>query len=270
MRKILFILGLLSCIVINAQSRKKDYTNIIKSTNIYEINAFLRDAHPNDPRRNVLKTKVMGMMDEYIKNAMPFDQRVPQMQEMLALLKRGPSTKVSYEEFSAKIREKKLAKLREELEVAGKMTEEEAKNAYKKYSEGNSGKAAIEAAAVAGISNYVNPEEEEFNQLISLSPAAHKDKTVKILNTLFNNDPNSNDVIVMVENKSDCNIIVRIEGAGNKNYRLPVPAKKENSMVVEKGSYLLTSLVCGALYASQKKIYKPLIVNLANPGALKK
>lgn len=269
MRMLLVVLGLFGCLILSAQSRKKDYKGIMKSTNIYEINAFLRDAHPDDPRRNVLKPRVMEMMEEYIKNAFPFDQRVPQMQEMLAMLKQRPSTKITFEEFTAKIREKKIAKIREDLAVVSKMTDEEAKNTYKQYTEGNSGKAAMEAAAMAGISNYVNTEEDEFNKLISLSPVEHKNKTVKILNSLFDNDPSSKEVIVMVENKSDCNIIVRMEGAGNKNYKLPVPSKKENSMVIEKGSYLFTSLVCGAQYASQKNIQKALMVSLGNPGVAK-
>lgn len=266
MRVFLIIFCLFNCLIFSAQSRKKDYKDIMKSTNIYEINAFLRDAHPNDPRRDILKPKVMELMEEYIKNALPFDQRVPQIQEMLALLKQRPSTKISFEEFNAKIMEKKMAKIREELAEASRMTEEEAKNTHKKYVEGNSGSAAVAAAAVAGISNYVNPEEEEFNKLISLSLTEHKEKTVKILNSLFDNDPTSKEVIVMVENKSDCNIIVRIEGAGSKNYKLPVPSKKENSIVIEKGNYLFTSLVCGAQYASQKNIQKALMVSLGNPS----
>lgn len=256
--------------LLNAQGRRKDYKGIMKSNNIYEINAFLRDAHPKDSRRAILKPKVMEMMEDYIKNAFPFDQRVPEIQEMLALLKQRPSTKITFEEFNAKIREKRIAKIRAELAAIEKMTDEDAKNNYKKYAEGNSGKAAVAAAAEAGISDYANPEEEEFNKLMSPSTTEHKEKTVKILNSLFDNDPSSKEAIVMIENKSDCNIIVRMEGAGGKNYKVAVPSKEENSVVMEKGSYLFTSLVCGAQYASQKNIQKSVMVSLANPGAVKK
>ena len=92
----------------------------------------------------------------------------------------------------------------------------------------------------------------------------HKDKTVKLLNSLFDNDPNSKECIIMITNNSDCNIIVRIDGVGDTKYKLPVPAGKENSLVVAKGDYLLTSLVCGSQYASQKTIQKPLMVTLGN------
>lgn len=268
MKKIILIFSILLSFFMEAQSRRKDYKDIMKSENIYEINAFLRDAHPNDPRRTVLRPRVIEMMEEYIRKAFPFDQRVPQMQEMLAMLKQRPSTKISFEEFNNKIREKQIAKVRRELEAA-KANTSNAPIDYKQYSAGNSGAAAVAAAATAGIHNYINTEEEEFNQLIALSPVEHKNKTVKILNSLFDNDPRSNEVIVMVENKSDCNIIVRMEAAGGKKYRLPVPSKQENSMVIEKGSYLFTSLVCGAQYASQKNIKKALMVSLANPGAPK-
>ena len=61
-------------------------------------------------------------------------------------------------------------------------------------------------------------------------------------------------------------MIVRIEGIGNINYRLAVPANDENSVVVLKGDYLFTSLVCGAQYASQKTVQKAMMVALDNPG----
>jgi hypothetical protein len=70
--------------------------------------------------------------------------------------------------------------------------------------------------------------------LMASNPVEHKNKTVKILNSLFDNDPNAKECIVMIENKSDCNIIVRMEGVGNTKYRLAVPAHGDNSVVIEK------------------------------------
>ena len=63
-------------------------------------------------------------------------------------------------------------------------------------------------------------------------------------------------------------MIMRLEGVGNNKYRLAIPAKKEGSVVVEKGDYLFSSLVCGAQYASQKSVQKAVIVSLGNPGAI--
>ena len=107
MKKILLLFStVLFFGLFSAQRKDKDYSNILKSKNIYEINAFLRDAHPDDPRRTVLKPRVMEMMKEYIKNARPEDQKVRQMQEELALLKRRPSTKITFDEMNAIIKQK--------------------------------------------------------------------------------------------------------------------------------------------------------------------
>ena len=242
------------CVNLYAQKKGKDYSNILKSKNIYEINAFLRDAHPDDPRRSVLKPKVMDMMKEYIKNAHPADQKVKGMQEMLALLKRRPSTKITFDEMNAIIKQKQIAKYKAELA---------AKQSLVKYTPSNAQNVFVaNTAAAANTAAIPDVEAEEFNMLLAVSPVEHKNKSVKILNSLFDNDPYSKECIVLIENKSDCNIIVRMEGVGTTKYRLAVPAHEENSIVVQKGDYLFTSLVCGAQYASQKTIQKPLMVAL--------
>lgn len=242
--------------LLSAQRKDKDYSNILKSKNIYEINAFLRDAHPDDPRRSVLKPRVMEMMREYIKTARPEDQKVKQMQEQLALLKRRPSTKISFDEMNAIIKQKQIAKYNAELQAKQSLvvyTPSNAKNVY-----------VTNTTAVASTAVIADTEAEEFNMLMSVSPTEHKNKTVQILNSLFDNDPMSKECIVLIQNKSDCNIIVRMEGIGTTKYRLAVPAHNESSVVVNKGDYLFTSVVCGSQYASQKTIQKPLMVALGS------
>lgn len=258
MKKLLLFFSALLFINFSAQSKGKDYSNILKSKNIYEINAFLRDAHPDDPRRSVLKPRVMDMMKEYIKNAQPGDTKVRQMQDWLALLKRRASTKISFDEMNAIIRQKQIARYQKELQTgqsAVVYTLSNPKNVYI---------ALTTAAASKPASAIPDTEASEFNMLMAENPVEHKNKTVKILNSLFDNDPNAKECIVMIENKSDCNIIVRIEGIGNTKYRLPVPSHGDNSIVVQKGDYLFTSIVCGAQYASQKTIQKPLMVALGS------
>lgn len=256
MKKLLLLFGTLLCIFLSAQKKGKDYSNILKSKNIYEINAFLRDAHPDDPRRSVLKPKVMELMKDYIKNAPPGDQKVRQMQDWLAMLKRKPSTKITFDEMNAIIRQKQIAKYQKELQVGQSAivyTPSSPQNVF----------VASSAAAKTTVA-IADTEASEFNMLMADNPVEHKNKTVKILNSLFDNDPTAKECIVMIENRSDCNIIVRIEGIGNIKYRLPVPAHGDNSIVVEKGDYLLTSIVCGAQYASQKTIQKPIMVALGS------
>jgi len=259
MKKIFLLFTALLFVCISAQRKGKDYSNILKSKNIYEINAFLRDAHPDDPRRSVLKPKVMELMKDYIKNAPPGDQKVKQMQDWLAMLKRKASTKITFEEMNAIIKKKQIAKYQKELQVgqsAVAYTPSSPQNVYVASTTSSTKKTT--AVVIA------DTEASEFNMLMADNPVEHKNKTVKILNSLFDNDPNAKECIVMIENKSDCNIIVRIEGIGNTKYRLPVPAHGDNSLVIQKGDYLLTSIVCGAQYASQKTIQKPLMVALGS------
>lgn len=256
MKKLLLLFTALLFVTLSAQRKDKDYDNILKSKNIYEINAFLRDAHPDDPRRSVLKPRVMEMMREYIKNAHPADQKVKQMQEQLAMLKRRSSTKISFDELNAIIRQKQIAKYNAELQAKQSLvvyTPSNTKNVY-----------ITNTAATSTTTAIADTEAEEFNMLMSVSPTEHKNKTVQILNSLFDNDPMSKECIVLIENKSDCNIIVRMEGIGTTKYRLAVPSHNESSVVVTKGDYLFTSIVCGAQYASQKTIQKPLMVALGN------
>ncbi|WP_114822229.1 DUF6759 domain-containing protein [Chryseobacterium sp. KLBC 52] len=251
MKKVLLLLGCMLFFTVSAQKKGKDYSDILKSKNIYEINAFLRDAHPDDPRRSVLKPRVMEMMKEYIKNAHPADQKVKDMQEMLAMLRRRPSTKITFDEMNAIIKQKQIAKYKAELAAKQSTTVYTPSTAQNTY--------VVNASANATIPNT---EAEEFNMLMAVSPVEHKNRTVKILNSLFDNDPNAKECIVLIQNKSDCNIIVRMEGVGTTKYRLAVPAQGEGSIVISKGQYLFTSLVCGAQYASQKTIERPIMVAL--------
>ena len=89
---------------------------------------------------------------------------------------------------------------------------------------------------------------------------SNKEKTTKILNTLFNPDLNNNETILLVRNDSDCNIIMNIQGP--KIYRIAVLAHGENTVVVEKGPYQLKSDVCNADYSSDKILDKHLMVVL--------
>lgn len=254
LKSIFFIFFISFCSTpIYAQQKKKDFTNIMRSKSIYEIDAYLRIAHPDDPKRSVLKPRLIEMLKEYIRTAHPADSRVADFQQKIALLRRKSSTRISYEEMSEIIRQKQIAKYKEELST----------------SNFGSVQGGLDTGSFAGSSSIGTldaDEQEEFAMLMSASPIEHKNKTVKILNSLFDNDPNSKESIVLIENKSDCNMIVRIEGIGNFKYRLAIPSRAESSIVVQKGDYLFTSKVCGAQYASQKTIQKAIMVSLDNPG----
>ncbi len=89
---------------------------------------------------------------------------------------------------------------------------------------------------------------------------AHTQKTVDLLNHLFSNDPNRREAYVAIENKSKCNMIVKI--SGKKFYNLDVKAKDQNFILVDKGTYTMTTTICDAKYSSVKTINKDIIVSL--------
>ena len=299
MKKVILFLALGCSLFLSAQQRMKDYSRILYSKNIYEIDAFLRDAHPDDPKRVVLKPRLMDLINDYLKKASPEDQRVPELQEKLALLKRRPSTKISFEEMNANIRKKQIEyyqKKLAELEKAKNNTiastqpstsettntrnaeNEKIKAEKERLLNANiaansatnssvaSSKSTTSTTTLSNTSALMTASEaEEFKMLMNESPEEHKRKTVGLLNKLFDNDPSSKEVIVMIENKSDCDMIMRIEGVGYTKFRLAIPARNENSIVLPKGSYLFSSLVCGSQYSSQKTVQKNIIVSLSNP-----
>lgn len=273
-----------SFMAVPAQKKSKNYDQIMKSTSIYEIDAFLRDAHDHDPRRNILRKRLIELISTYIKRAHPADQNVVKLQVMLATIKKKPSTKISFAEMNEIIRQKQIKKYQEEVAELQNPTKKQIagnKDAQSDYSAGSYGEAvrrtytqgtasgAISASAaassIAAFAMMSEEEQQEYELLVNTTSVEHKVKTVQILNKLFENDPSSKDCIVMIQNNSDCNMIVRIEGVGNTKYRLAVAAKSENSIVILKGSYLFSSLVCGAQYASQKTVQKAIMVALDSP-----
>ncbi len=95
------------------------------------------------------------------------------------------------------------------------------------------------------------------------STSSQNQKTADMLTHMFNNDPNSKEAYVQIVNKSKCNLIVKI--SGKKFYNLTVPANNQNFILVDKGSYTLTSSICDAKYSSSKKISQDISITLNAP-----
>lgn len=246
--KLIVLLFLIfSFVQIPGQMRAKDFRNIMKSTSIYEIDGFLRVAHPDDRKRDILKPRLIEMINEYLKNAHPADSRIPELQEKLALLKTKSSTAITFAEMKEAIKQKQIARYKEEL--------------LNRPNYANTEHIKSEESEKPNMSAK---DQAEYEELINESNAVHKNKTVKILNSLFDNDPNSRESIVLIENKSACDILVKIDGAGGVNFKVAVPAGTQQSTVVQKGSYLFSSTICGAEYLSQKTIQKAIMVSLNN------
>ncbi|MCW3160330.1 DUF6759 domain-containing protein [Chryseobacterium oryctis] len=200
MKKPSLIISLFFITLSSMSYGQKKFKNILKSTNIAEIEAFLKTAHPEDPKRSVLKPKLIALKNQAwtkgAKNAKPMEAR----------------------------------------------------------------------PVITDIPNSVmrnSKDAEEFKRLITENSQEHKEKTVKLLNTMFNEDVSSKEAILLCKNNSDCNIIIRIQG--KDFYNLAVPAHDENFIVIKKGEYTLTSNVCDLVYSSKKEIKKGVFITLDNP-----
>lgn len=90
-------------------------------------------------------------------------------------------------------------------------------------------------------------------------------KTAELLTHIFNSDASSKDAYIQIINKSKCNLIVKI--SGKKFYNLDVPANNQNFILVNKGSYTVTTSVCDAKYSSVKSINKDIVLTLNSPRA---
>lgn len=91
-------------------------------------------------------------------------------------------------------------------------------------------------------------------------PSDKAKKTASMLSHIFNNDPSDKEAYINIKNRSNCRLIVKI--SGKKYYNLDVPAKGQNFVLIEKGDYVLTTMVCDAKYSSLKKITKDIEIQL--------
>lgn len=85
-------------------------------------------------------------------------------------------------------------------------------------------------------------------------------QAAKVLTHLFDNDPNKREAYVEIMNKSKCNIIVKFNG--RKFYNLNVNANTKNYILIDKGSYVMTTDVCDAKYSANKNITRDISISL--------
>ena len=94
-------------------------------------------------------------------------------------------------------------------------------------------------------------------------PSEQAKKTAAILTSLFNNDTNKKEAIVQFVNKSKCNLIIKI--SGKKFYNLTVPSNGQNYILVDKGSYNVSTSICDAVFNQNKALTKDVIITLNGP-----
>jgi len=193
---ILFFSLTLSC------STQSNHEDILQNTNISEIEEYLKNAHPEDPKKRILQSKVIALKNkEWTKgaaNAKPM------------------AVRPIFTEFAQNLSGKKLS-----------------------------------------------DDSEEFKKLMAETSPEHKEKTVKLLNAMFNEDINSNEAILLFRNNSDCNLVIKI--TGKKFYNLAVPAHNDNFIVLNKDNYSISGNVCDVQYKAQKQIQKNIQIVINNP-----
>lgn len=105
-----------------------------------------------------------------------------------------------------------------------------------------------------------NKLERQVNRDLKDGSNDRNKKTAELLTHLFSNDPNDKSAYIQIENKSACNLIVKI--SGKKYYNLTIPARNNNFILVDKGTYTLTTSVCDAKYSSVKNVIKDMVITL--------
>jgi hypothetical protein len=108
--------------------------------------------------------------------------------------------------------------------------------------------------------SYSNSNIQKTGSAAKQDEKPDSQKTAALLTAIFSNDPNRKEAYVDFQNNSKCGIVIKI--TGKQNYSLSVPAKGKNFILVEKGTYTLTTDICGAKYSSTKDITKDFSITL--------
>lgn len=114
------------------------------------------------------------------------------------------------------------------------------------------------------VQNPTHPQievlKQRLNHIINKKEEDAQTAT-EIINHLIENDPNK--AYVSIKNMSQCDITISFQG---KNYyTLDILSQNEGRLLVEKGTYEISSKVCKANYKAQKEITNDyeLVLNLS-------
>ncbi|SFN60063.1 hypothetical protein SAMN05421594_3488 [Chryseobacterium oleae] len=119
---------------------------------------------------------------------------------------------------------------------------------------------AIKALKEERLASFASVSSAKTAGVAKSEPSDANKKTAAMLTHLFNNDINKNEAYINIKNSSNCNLIVKI--SGKKYYNLTVPAKGQNFILIDKGEYVLTTMVCDAKYSSIKKVTQDIEIAL--------
>lgn len=104
-------------------------------------------------------------------------------------------------------------------------------------------------------------DQEAFDLLMSSDFEKNKKPiTTEVINEMLRSDESDQLSLLFVKNDSHCNMVLKIEG--KLIYNMPVPAKGQNAMMVQKGHYTLKGNLCELKYEAQKDLNKNILVAL--------
>lgn len=118
------------------------------------------------------------------------------------------------------------------------------------------------------VSNVVSPLQASRDSSVILRaekrrsmPKTIEDKAINLLNQLFNTDAANTDMVLMIRNDSDCDFTMHI--TGSHSYNIPIASKKTESIVLEQGSYDMSSEVCKSPYHVSKTFYENTLLSIS-------
>lgn len=108
-------------------------------------------------------------------------------------------------------------------------------------------------------------ERAEFEALMKLDSINKNQNAAESLDILLNDGDDGKRVSVIINNKTNCNIIVRFAGA--QFYNLPIYKNRMNFIVLEKGSYAVGANLCSSRYSSYLQFTDSVTLSLSESSA---
>lgn len=107
-----------------------------------------------------------------------------------------------------------------------------------------------------------NSGASEFEILMKKDATDRQTRSAEAINQFLNDSPSDPKSAILFNNKTNCNIIIRISGKG-KSYNLPVEKLKINYIVLDKGSYSFKANLCNSRYNVNKNVTESFEINLS-------
>ncbi|MBW8359325.1 MAG: hypothetical protein K0M63_05925 [Weeksellaceae bacterium] len=104
-------------------------------------------------------------------------------------------------------------------------------------------------------------EATEFAELMVLDSINKQETTAESVDLLLNENPVDNRISLLVNNNTDCNIILRF--SGDQSYSLPIRKNFRNFIVIEKGNYSVGANLCNSRYVSSKTLTQSINITIS-------